>query len=69
VAWLDLEGRFDPSSLTAAGIDMRRMLWISPRIIQGGRRTERTFRIEALATEESNEEALYRKPREARDKP
>jgi hypothetical protein len=69
VAWLDLEGRFDPSSMTAAGIDMARMLWASPRMIEGNRRTEHTFRFEATATEESNEEALYREPPEARAKP
>jgi hypothetical protein len=69
VAWLDLEGRFDPSSMTAAGIDMARMLWASPRMIEGNRRTAHTFRFEATATEESNEEALYREPLEARAKP
>jgi hypothetical protein len=68
VAWLDLEGRFDPSSMTAAGIDMGRILWTSPRIIEAGRRPGRAFRFDASAIKESSE-SLYREPREARDKP
>ena len=69
VAWLDLEGRFDPSSMTAAGVDLARILWTSPRIIEGSRRIGRTFRLEARAIEETNEQTLYQEPREARDKP
>jgi hypothetical protein len=69
VAWLDLEGRFDPSSMTAAGVDLARILWASPRIIERDRRTGRTFHLKAPANEETNEQALYREPREARDKP
>jgi hypothetical protein len=69
VAWLDLEGRFDPSSMTAAGIDMGRILWTSPRIIEAGRRTGRAFRFEAPGTKESREESLCRESRETRDKP
>src|SRR3984885_13884009 len=59
VAWLDLEGRFDPSSMTAAGVDLARILWASPRIIESGCRTGRTFHLEASANEETNEQALY----------
>ena len=69
VAWLDLEGRFDPSSMTAAGVDLARILWTSPRIIERDRRTGRTFRLETPANEETNEQALCQEPREARDKP
>lgn len=30
-AWLDSAGSFDPESMTAAGVDLRRMLWASTR--------------------------------------
>jgi recA bacterial DNA recombination protein len=30
-AWLDSSGSFDPESMTAAGVDLRRMLWASMR--------------------------------------
>ena len=69
VAWLDLEGRFDPSSMTAAGVDLARILWTSPRMIEEGRRVGRTFRLEAHAIQEKNVQTLYREPRGARDKP
>jgi hypothetical protein len=48
---------------------LARILWASPRIIERERRTGRTFCLEAPANEETNEQALYREPREARDKP
>src|SRR5229473_567138 len=30
-AWLDASGSFDPESMAAAGVDLRRMLWASMR--------------------------------------
>ena len=69
VAWLDLEGRFDPSSMTAAGLDLARILWTSPKMMEKDCRTQRRFRVEARTTGESNEEAQYREPRGVRDKP
>jgi hypothetical protein len=69
VGWLDLEGRFDPGSMTAAGIDLARMLWTSPAHIEKSCRATRTDRFEAIANEDTNGEVLYREPRKARDKP
>jgi recA bacterial DNA recombination protein len=31
VAWLDASGAFDPESMAAAGVELRRMLWVSMR--------------------------------------
>lgn len=69
VGWLDLEGRFDPDSMNAAGVDLARMLWTSPAHIEKSCLVKRTVRFEALANEDTNEEALYRESRKARDKP
>jgi recA bacterial DNA recombination protein len=69
VGWLDLEGRFDPDSMNAAGVDLARMLWTSPAHIEKSRLANRTVRFEALANEETNGEAFYRESRKACDKP
>ena len=69
VGWLDLEGRFDPGSMTAAGVDLARMLWTSPAHIEKSCLARRTVRFEAFANTDMNGEALYREPRQARDKP
>jgi len=70
VGWLDLEGRFDPGSMTAAGVDLARMLWTSPGLIEKNGLARHTVRFEALANGESNVEVLYRETRKApHDKP
>jgi hypothetical protein len=36
-AWLDASGSFDPESMAAAGVDLRRMLWASMRTASSSR--------------------------------
>ena len=67
--WLDLEGRFDPASMNAAGVDLARMLWASPALIEKLRPIGHAVQFEALATADTIEEASYRGSRQARDKP
>jgi hypothetical protein len=69
VGWLDLEGRFDPVSMNAAGIDLARTLWASAALIKKSYMTRHSVRFEALANEDTNGEAGYREPHEARDNP
>lgn len=68
VGWLDFEGRLDPPSMTAAGVDLTRTLWISPALIEKNRLARRAVRFEAFA-EDTNGEASYRESRLSRDKP
>jgi hypothetical protein len=69
VGWLDLEGRFDPESMIAGGVDLARMLWSSPALIEKSFRARRAVRFEALANKDMNGEVLYRELRKAHDKP
>lgn len=69
VGWLDLEGRFDPASMTAAGVDLAGMLWASPVLIEKCRRGGRTVRFEPPDIEAASNEARYQQLRDARNKP
>jgi len=70
VAWLDLEGSFDPASMTAAGVDLARILWASPTLIEKGRRGARPIRFKAAtARMDANGDAPCQRSHEARDRP
>src|SRR5258708_28030663 len=41
-AWLDASGSFDPESMAAAGVDLRRMLWASMKTASSSRMSRTT---------------------------
>ena len=53
-AWLDSSGSFDPESMAAAGVELRRMLWASMKTTTAARRSRTTrFAVSPLARHQS----------------